>query len=82
MTTAEIITARNEIARAAINGDTRYSHEAIGADDGNINEMSAEAGLPRVHRAESDSDVAVYSDGVRHILVADANGPIAISIRS
>ena len=82
MTTSEIIAARNEIARAAINGDTRYSHEAIGADDGDINEMTAETGLPRVHRAESDSDVAVYSDGSRHVLVADANGPIAITLRS
>ena len=81
MTTSEIITARNEIARAAIDGDTRYSHEAIGAEDGDINDMEAETGLPRVHHAESDSDVAVYSDGTRHLLVADANGPIAISIR-
>ena len=80
MTTSEIITARNEIARAALNGDTRYSHEAIGAEDGDINEMETETGLPRVHRAESDSDVAVYSDGTRHILVGDANGPIAISL--
>lgn len=80
MSTQAVISSRNEIARAALNGDTRYSHEAIGADDGNINTMTAETGLPVVHRAESTSDVAVYSDGTRHVLVADANGPIAIRL--
>lgn len=80
MTTTEIITRRNEIARAALDGDRRYSHEAIGADDGDINDMVAETGLPRVHCAESTSDVAVYSDGTRHAIVGDANGPIVIRL--
>lgn len=80
MTINEIITARHQIARAAIDGDRRYSHEAIGADDGDINEMEAETGLRLVHRATSTSDVAVYSDGTTHALVADANGPIVIRL--
>ena len=80
MTTEQIIKARNEIARSALNGDSRYSHEAIGDERGNINDMETEAGLPRVYRAESTDDVAVYSDGETHVLVCDANGPIAIKI--
>ena len=80
MNTSEAISARNEIARLALNGDARYSHEAIGAPDGDINGMETEAGLPRVYRAESTSDVSVYSDGTRHVLVCDANGPIAIRL--
>jgi hypothetical protein len=80
MTLAEIIDNRQTIARAALNGDSRYTHEAIGADYGNINSMETEAGLPLVHRAENDCDVAVYSDGTQHVLVADANGPIAIRV--
>ena len=80
MTTSEIISARNKIARDAFNGDTRYCHEAIGNLDGDINSMETETGLPLVHRADSDSDVAVYSDGETHVLVADARGPIAIRI--
>lgn len=81
-TTTEIITLRNEIARSALDGDSRYSHEAIGADDGDVNAMENETGLPLVHRAQSDSDVAVYSDGTSHVLVCDANGPVAITIRT
>jgi hypothetical protein len=81
MTTSEIITARNEIARASLDGVGTYAHEAIGPDDGDINAMEDLTGLPLVHRAESNSDVAVYSDHTRHVLVADANGPIAIRIR-
>lgn len=80
MSTEEIIASRNNIARIALDGDDRYSHEAIGDEYGDINDMETETSLPRVWRAESDSDVAVYSDGTRHILVAEANGPIAITI--
>lgn len=80
MTSSEIISARNQIARAALDGDARYSHEAIGADDDDINDMEAQTGLTRVHRATSDNDVAVYSDGSRTVIVADANGPVAITI--
>ncbi len=80
MTTSEIITQRNLIARLALNGDTRYSHEAIGDEDNHVNEMSGPLNLPRVYGAESNSDVAVYSDGETHVLVADAHGPIAIRI--
>jgi hypothetical protein len=75
----EIVASRNEIARAALNGDKRYIHEAIGAEGDDINEVGDGAGMPRVYRAESDSDVAVYSDGSRYILVADAHGPVAIT---
>ena len=81
MNTSEIIAARNEIANRALDGDTRYSHKAIGPDDGDINEMESFTGLPRVHYAENNSDVAVYSDGVRHVIVADANGPVAITLQ-
>ena len=80
MSTEEIIESRNNIARLALDGDDRYSHEAIRDEYGDINDMETEISLPRVWRAQSDSDVAVYSDGTRHILVADANGPIAITI--
>ena len=75
-----VIELRNEIARDALNGDSRYSHAAIGAIDGDINAMEKETGLPLKHRAESDSDAAIYSDGDRHLLVVDANGPVVISI--
>lgn len=74
------VEARHAIARAALDGDPRYSHEAIGAEDGDINGMAAETGLPLVYRAESDSDVAVYSDGERWAMVADANGPVVIRL--
>jgi len=80
MTTSEIISARNKIARYALNGDTRYSHEAIGKSDGDINSMETETGMTLVHRAYSDSDVAVYSDSESHVLVFDANAPIAIRV--
>jgi hypothetical protein len=80
MTTSEIISARNKIARYALNGDTRYCHEAIGKSDGDINSMEIETGMTLVHRAYSDSDVAVYSDSESHVLVFDANGPIAIRV--
>lgn len=75
-----VVTMRHEIARIAFDGDCRFSHWAIGEVDGDINEMAKLAGLPLVHRAESDSDIAVYSNGFAHILVADANGPVAISV--
>jgi hypothetical protein len=78
--TAEIIAARHEIARDALNGDLRYSHCAIGSADGDINDMGAETGMVLVHRADSDSDVAVYANGSRNVLVADANGPVAIRL--
>jgi hypothetical protein len=80
MTTSEIINARNEIANLALAGDSRYSFDAIGAVDGDINSMETETGMTLVHRAYSDSDVAVYSDGESHVLVCDANGPIAIRV--
>lgn len=75
-------TAARQIARLALDGDTRYSHEAIGADDGDINAMQTEAGGRQIIRATNDSEVAVYerADGAL-VIVADANGPIAITIR-
>lgn len=77
---SDIIARRNDIARSALDGDLRYSHEAIGEDDGSINEMDVDIGMPIQHRAENDNDVAVYSDGRRAVLVCDANGPVAIEI--
>lgn len=81
--TADSITqaAANEIARAALDGDSRYRHEAIGAEDGDINDMAAEIGGRRIIRAENDSEVAVYvlASG-ELVIVADANGPVAITI--
>jgi hypothetical protein len=74
--TQNAISARNRIARLAIEGDPNYTHEAIGADDGNVNEMATLLGLPLVWRARADDDVAVYSDGENWALVADANGPV------
>jgi hypothetical protein len=80
MNTSQIIAARHKIARAALNGDTRYDFEPIGANNGDINEMAKETGMARIYRAGHDNDVAVYSDGTRHMLVCDAHGPISISI--
>ena len=80
MTTSEIITARDEIANLALAGHARYSFDAIGERDGDINAMADETGLPLVYRAYADNDVAVYSDGEHHVLVCDANGPIAIRV--
>ena len=80
MTTSEIITRRNEIANLALAGDARYSFDPIGAAADDINSMESETDLPLVYRAYSDSDVAIYSDGERHVLVCDANGPIAICV--
>jgi hypothetical protein len=76
--TQNAITARNRIARLACDGDSRYQMEAIGPDDGNINEMETLVGLPLVWSARADDDVAVYSDGENWALVADANGPVLI----
>ena len=79
--TAETITQEiaNGIARLALDGDTRYSHEAIGSEDGDINDMEVEARGRRIIRAENDGEVAVYirEDG-KPVIVADANGPVAI----
>ena len=80
MTTSEIITARNEIANLALAGDARYSFDPIGESDGDINSMASETDMPLVYRAYSDNDVAIYSDGEQHVLVCDANGPIAIRV--
>lgn len=80
MTTSEIIIARKEIAHLALAGDTRYSFDAIGERDGDINSMATETDLPLVYRAYSDDDVAIYSDGEQHVLVCDANGCIQIHV--
>ncbi len=80
MNTSQIIDERHKIARLALDGDTRYDFEPIGAKDGDINDMESETGMARVYRADHDNDVAVYSDGTRHMLVCEANGPISISI--
>jgi hypothetical protein len=42
--------------------------------------MADETDLPLAYRATSTSDVAVYSDGERHVLVCDAHGPISIYV--
>jgi hypothetical protein len=76
--TQNAISARNRIARLAIEGDPNYTHEAIGADDGDVNEMAELIGLPLVRAARADDDVAVYADGANWALVADANGPVVI----
>ena len=76
--TRNAIATRNRIVRLALEGDPNYTHEAIGADDGNVNEMDDLVGLPLVWRARADDDVAVYSDGSLWALVADANGPVVI----
>lgn len=80
MNLTEVIEARNEIARAALNGDARYSHNAIGDERGDINAMETETGLPRIYKAQTTDDVAVYSDGTRHVLVMDANGPVSVEV--
>jgi hypothetical protein len=74
-----VIDTRQRIARLALDGDSRYSHEAIGADDGNVNEMAELIALPLVHSARATDDVAVYSDGNAWALVANANGPVLIT---
>jgi len=74
-----VIDTRQRIARLALDGDFRYSHEAIGADDGNVNEMAELIALPLVHSARATDDVAVYSDGNAWALVANANGPVLIT---
>ncbi len=80
MTTSELINARNEIARLALNGDNRYWHEAIGESDGDVNLMETEIDLPLVHRSLNTNDAAVYSDGNRHVLICYAHGPCAIEL--
>lgn len=74
-----VIDTRQRIARLALDGDSRYSHEAIGADDGHVNEMAELIALPLVHSARATDDVAVYSDGSAWALVANANGPVLIT---
>ena len=80
--TAETVTQEiaNGIARLALDGDDRYSHEAIGPVYGDINDMESETGGRRIIRAANDSEVAVYAreDGSL-VIVADANGPVAIT---
>jgi len=71
-------TEANQIARLALDGDTRYSHEAVGSDDGDINGMAADLGGALVSASHCDSDVAIYDVGGEAVIVADANGPIAI----
>lgn len=68
-----------EIAMAALCGHPSYTHEAIGPDDGDINDMENETGGKLMIRAESTDAVAVYQlpDGSL-VMVCDANGPIAI----
>ena len=78
-TITNVITARNRIARLALDGNVRYTHEAIGADDGNVNEMAELVGLPLIWSARATDDVAIYSDGTRWALVAYANGPVVIT---
>lgn len=80
MTTSEIIIARHDIVNLALAGDGRYNFDPIGEIGGDINSMANETDLPLVHQAYSDSDVAVYSDGKRHVLVCDANGLISIRV--
>lgn len=81
--TAETITQdiANTIARAALDGDARYSHEAIGNEDGDINAMESEVGGRRIIRAANTSEVSVYERNGSLVIVADANGPVAITIR-
>jgi len=76
---SEVINARNCIARLALDGDARYTHDAIGDVDGDINEMAELVGLPLVWSARADDDVAVYSDGTSWALVCDCNGPVVIT---
>ena len=80
MTTENAIASRNKIARAALNADPRYSFRPIGEMDDDVNDMEELTGLRLVHRITATCDVAVYSDGSRHMLVCDANGPISIAL--
>jgi len=74
-----VVDTRNRIARLALDGHVHYTHEAIGADDGDVNEMAELIALPLVHSARATDDVAVYSDGNAWALVANANGPVLIT---
>jgi len=78
-TISNVINARNRIVRLALDGNARYTHDAIGADDGDINEMADLVGLPLVWSARADDDVAVYSDGTSWALVCNCNGPVVIT---
>jgi len=78
-TISNVIDARNRITRLALDGDVHYTHEAIGADDGDVNEMADLVGLPLVWLARADDDVAVYSDGTSWALVGNCNGPVVIT---
>jgi len=71
-------TEANQIARLALDGDTRYSHYAVGVDDGDINDMAEALGGELVTASRCDSDVAIYNVAGEAVIVADANGPIAI----
>ena len=66
------------IVNLALNGDTRYSHEAIGDEGGDINEMGVQTGGVLVERTYRDTDIAIYDCGPRWALVADCNGPIVV----
>ena len=78
-TITNVIAARNRIARLALDGHVHYTHEAIGAEDGNVNDMAELVGMPLIWSARATDDVAIYSNGTRWALVADANGPIVIT---
>lgn len=81
--TAETITQQiaSDIARAALAGDSRYNHEAIGAEDDDINGMQVDTGGRLVVRANNDSEVAVYERKNGSLaIVANANGPVEITI--
>lgn len=77
--TAITPTTAREIAISALCGHPDYTHEAIGPDDGDINDMETETGGKLMIRAESTDAVAVYQlADMSLVLVCDANGPIAI----
>jgi hypothetical protein len=69
-----------KIVRLALDGDSRYSHDSIGREDQDINDMAAETGGVLVDKAIVDTDIAIYDCGSHWELVADCNGPISVCV--
>jgi hypothetical protein len=68
------------IIRCSLDGDLDYPFEAIGQIGQDINDMSAETMGRLVDRALVDTDVAIYDCDSHWELVADCNGPIAVTV--
>jgi hypothetical protein len=81
MKTEQIITNRHDIIEDSL---TIGIWTAIGEGTDGLNIHDDALNMTLVYRAEHDGDVAVYrsTDYKTHALVADANGPLFVLVRS